>query len=224
VSASNRPDDPTTRGDGDGEGAPVEERASAGDDGIGDVEGGGGDEMPSSDEVPSDDELEGEAQTLAGLLATIKSQPTETLPVNILANVQDQLRHRSRGRYYADHWKHRFPYEAIVQAVLLVGALIIYALAVPEPPRLIPVTAETFKVAGSEVSLAARMLNDYGSFTNEHEGVDANGWKHLVGEVPNARLEDLKTELSLYPWMRLDSEDLVPPDKTRVRIAIRPGR
>lgn len=175
--------------------------------------------------VPSDAELEGEAQSLAGLLAAIKSRPKEEAPSTLLADIQSELRQRSRGRYYGQHWRYRFPYEALLAVVLIVAAIIVYAVAAPpEPPRLIPVTAESFKAAGSEVSFAARMLNDYGSFSNEHEGVDAHGWKHLVGEVDNARLEDLKTELSLYPSMRLDSEEAVPPDKTRVRIAIRPGR
>jgi hypothetical protein len=179
---------------------------------------------PREDETVSDAELEGEAQTLAVLLATLKSRPPETAPRNLLFEVQEQLRQRSRGRYFADHWKHRFPYEALIQALLLVGAIVIYALAVPEPPKKIPVTAEQFIAAGSEVSFAARMLNDYGTFVNEHAGVDENGWKHLVGEVDDTRLEALDTELSLYPAMRLLSKDPAGPGKTRVRIAIRPPR
>lgn len=174
--------------------------------------------------VPSDAELDGEAQTLAGLLRTLKSAPPEEAPRNLLMEVQEELRARSRGRYYAEHWKYRFPYEAILQALLLVGALVIYVLAVPEPPRKIPVTAEQFVAAGSEVSFAARLLNDYGTFVNEHPGVDANGWKHLVGEVDDARLDSLEAEISLYPSMRLDGKDPVPGGRTRVRIAIRPGR
>lgn len=172
----------------------------------------------------SEAELEGEAQTLAALLATLKTSPPEAAPQNLLFEVQEELRQRSRGRYYAEHWKHRFPYEALIQAVLLVGALVIYALAVPEPPRKIPVTAEQFVAAGSEVSFAARMLNDYGTFTNEHAGVDENGWKHLVGEVDDSRLEALEAELSLYPSMRLVSKDPAGPGKTTVRIALRPNR
>lgn len=173
---------------------------------------------------PTDAELEGEAQTLAGLLATLKSRPPEAAPKNLLHEIQEDIRQRSRGRYYAEPLKSRFPYEALLQALLLVGALVIYALAVPEPPRRIPVTAEQLVAAGSEVSFFARMLNDYGTFTNEHPGVDENGWKHLVGEVDNDRLEALETELSLYPNMRLLDKDPASAGKTRVRIAIRPTR
>lgn len=174
--------------------------------------------------VPTDAELDGEAQTLAGLLATLKSRPPEAAPKNLLHEIQEDIRQRSRGRYYAEPLKSRFPYEALLQALLLVGALVVYALAVPEPPRRIPVTAEQLVAAGSEVSFFARMLNDYGTFTNEHPGVDENGWKHLVGEVDNERLEALETELSLYPNMRLLEKDPGSPGKTRVRIAIRPTR
>lgn len=175
------------------------------------------------DESVSDAELEGESQTLAGLLATLKANPPDSAPKSLLFEVQEELRQRSRGRYYAEHWKHRFPYEAILQAMLLVGALIVYALAVPEPPKKIPVTAQEFVAAGSEVSFAARMLNDYGTFVNEHAGVDAHGWKHLVGEIDPSRLEALETELSLYPNMRLLEKDPVDGGKLRVRIALRPG-
>lgn len=179
---------------------------------------------PDNEVEPTDAELDSEAQTLAGLLATLKSRPPEAAPKNLLHEIQEDIRQRSRGRYYADPVKHRFPYEALIQALLLVGALVIYALAVPEPPRRIPVTAEQLVAAGSEVSFFARMLNDYGTFTNEHPGVDENGWKHLVGEVDNDRLEALETELSLYPNMRLLDKDPTSTGKTRVRIAIRPTR
>lgn len=161
-----------------------------------------------------------EAQTLASMLEAMRSLPEEQAPKNLLADVQQTLRERSRGRHFATEVKARFPYEAILQALLLVGALVVFALSTPAPEKLVPVEPKDFLVAGSELGVAARTLGDFGTFRTDGP-VDANGWRHLVGEVADGRLEALKTEISLYPSMRLESEEPLGDGRTRVFIAVK---
>lgn len=160
-----------------------------------------------------------EAQTLAQVLATLRELPREEAPAGLLEDVQSDIRHRSRGRYFGYHWKYRFPYEALLIALLLIVALIVYLMAEPRPPKLIPVEAKTFLVSGSDLGVGARILSDYGQFRKDPEAPQ-DAWVHLIGEVPSARMEALRTELSLYPSMRLESEE-ARGDFVTVRVALR---
>ena len=60
--------------------------------------------------------------------------------------------------------------------------------------------------AGEHLGVAARILSDYGSFSRDPAGPVGGDWIHLVGRVAATRIEALRTELSLYPSMRLDAE------------------
>ncbi len=160
-------------------------------------------------ELAQDPTRDKDARTLAQVLATLRSLPDDKAPKTLLDDVQHDIRHRSRGRYFGYHWKYRFPYEALITALLLLVAVIVYVVARPvAPPQLIPIEAKTFLVSGSDLGVAARILSDYGSFSRDPAApVAANSqWIHLVGRVAATRIEALRTELSLYPSMRLDAE------------------
>ncbi len=170
--------------------------------------------------LAADPEKKREAGTLAQVLATLRELPREEAPAELLADVQSDIRDKSRGRYFGYHWKYRFPYEALVASLLLIVALVIYVTAQPAPPRLIPVEAKTFLVGGSELGVGARILSDYGSFRRDPEAPADGLWVHLVGEVPRDRMHALRTELSLYPSMRLEGEEGAGAIVT-VRVALR---
>jgi hypothetical protein len=175
------------------------------------------------EELERDPGQRAEAESLATMLALMKDLPVEKAPGDILGNVQSRLRERTGGRVYAGPNLHaRFPYEVVIQSFLLIGAVLVFALASPRQEKLVPVTSADFLVSGSEIGMAVRVLSDYAKFSNEHPGVDANGWRHLVGDVANTRLEALRAEISLYPAMRIESEDPVPGGLTRVRVGVRP--
>jgi hypothetical protein len=180
------------------------------------------DSQAFEDELARQPERKQEARTLASLVSQLRHLPSESAPRDLLADVQSDIRQRSRGRYFGYHWKYRFPYEALVNSLLLIGAVIVYVALRPAPPRLIPVEAKSFIAAGSELALGARILSDYGSFRRDPEVADKpeDPWIHLVGEVAGDRIEAFRTELSLYPSMRLDAEESVGAH-VRVRVAIK---
>lgn len=173
-------------------------------------------------ELEGDPSKKKEARTLASVLARLRELPDEKAPAHLLEDVQGDIRHKSRGRYFGYHWKYRFPWEALVNALLLVGAVVVYVSMRAEAPRLVPVEAKTFLVSGSDLGVGARILSDYGSFRRDPERPERPGdvWVHLVGEVPATRIEALRAELSLYPSMRLDAEDVVG-DRVTVHVAIK---
>jgi hypothetical protein len=161
-----------------------------------------------------------EALTLAQVLATLRELPREEAPKELLDDVRSDISNKSRGRYFGYHWKYRFPYEALFAALISIVAVVVYVLAQPSPPRLIPVEAKTFLVSGSDLGVGARILSDYGIFRRDPEAPAESLWVHLVGEVSAARIEALHTELSLYPSMRIDGEEVVG-DVVKVRVALR---
>jgi len=173
-------------------------------------------------ELESDPARKKEARTLASVLARLRELPDEKAPSHLLEDVQSDIRHRSRGRYFGYHWKYRFPWEALVNALLLVGAVVVYVSMRAETPRLVPVEAKTFLVSGSDLGVGARILSDYGSFKRDPERAEQPGdaWVYLVGEVPLSRIEALRAELSLYPSMRVDAEQVVGEVVT-VHVAIK---
>jgi len=172
------------------------------------------------DELARDPQRQLEAKSLAGLVSTLAALPDEKPPKHMLADVQSDIRHRSRGRYFGYRWKLRFPYEALLNAALLIAAVVVYVTVRPSPPKLIPVEASTFLVAGSNLGVGARILSDYGSFRHDPETPADGPWLHLLGEVAVSRMPALRTELSLYPSMRIDSEEVVG-EIVRVQVAIK---
>lgn len=185
-------------------------------------------QLPPADSRAFEDELaqhpdrDSEAKRLAGVVSQLRHLPVEKAPSNLLAQVQSDIRQRSRGRYFGYHWKYRFPYEALINSLLLIGAVIVYVALRPAPPRLIPVEPKTFLVAGSDLGVGARILSDYGHFRRDTEVPERpeDVWVHLVGEVAATRIEALRIELSLYPSMRLDAEESAG-DHVKVRVAIK---
>jgi len=171
-------------------------------------------------ELAQDPARNNDARTLAQMLSQLRSLPTEQAPKELLDDVQSDIRSRSRGRYFGYHWKYRFPYEALLTALFLIVAVVVYVVARPPAPKLIPIEAGTFLVSGSDLGVGARILSDYGSFARDPEGPVGGPWVHLIGEVAAPRMEALRTELSLYPSMRLDSEEVVG-DHVKVRVAIK---
>ena len=171
-------------------------------------------------ELAQDPERGKDARTLAQMLSQLRSLPTEQAPSDLLDDVQSDIRHRSRGRYFGYHWKYRFPYEALLTTLFLIVSVIVYVVSRPAPPKLIPIEAKTFLVSGSDLGVGARILSDYGSFVRDPEGPVGGPWVHLIGDVAANRIEALRTELSLYPSMRLDSEEAVG-DHITVRVAIK---
>ena len=173
-------------------------------------------------ELETDPARRKEVKTLAGVLARLRELPDEKAPSHLLEDVQSDIRHRSRGRYFGHHWKYRFPWEALVNSLLLIGAVVLYVSMRAETPRLIPVEARTFLVSGSDLGVGARILSDYGSFKRDPEIAERPGdpWVYLVGEVAVSRIEAFRAELSLYPSMRLDAEDAAG-QAVRVHVAIK---
>lgn len=181
---------------------------------------GPGDAQRFEQELADDPARGKDARTLAQVLAQLRTLPTEQAPRDLLDDVQSDIRSRSRGRYFGYHWKYRFPYEALLTALFLIIAVVVYVVARPAQVLLIPIEAKTFLVSGSDLGVGARILSDYGSFVRDPEGPVGGPWVQLIGDVAGNRIEALRTELSLYPSMRLDSEEVVGA-AVRVRVAIK---
>lgn len=208
------------------QGAPEPERALAPDDermnAWLDRQLGPADAKAFESELDTDPARRKEVKTLAGVLAKLRELPDEKAPSHLLEDVQSDIRHRTRGRYFGYHWKYRFPWEALVNSLLLIGAVVLYVSMRAETPRLIPVEAKTFLVSGSDLGVGARILSDYGLFKRDPEVAERPGdpWVYLVGEVAASRIDAFRAELSLYPSMRLDAE-AGAGEVVRVHVAIK---
>lgn len=170
--------------------------------------------------LSEDPEKAKEAKTLAQVLATLRTLPRDAAPNDLIRGVENDIRARSKGRYFGYHWKHRFPYEALVSSVLLVFALIVWVSSSQPAPPLMAIDPKPFVTASSDLGVAARLLGDYGTFRHDKEIPEDANWVHVVGDVETTRMEALRSEVSLYPSMRMDGEEPLG-QTTRVRIAIR---
>jgi hypothetical protein len=172
-------------------------------------------------ELERNPEQKEEAHSLASLLSVVRNLPEERAPRNLLSDVQSRLRGQTEGRAYGGPKLYaRFPYEALVQSLLLIGAVLIFALASPRPPKVIVMEPRSGLV-GSEGDGGLGAIAEFGTFEEERR-LEPTGPRHLVGEVPRARLEGLRAEVSRHPPMKIVSEVGTDGDKVEVRILFKP--
>jgi len=170
-------------------------------------------------ELEHNPEQKQEAHSLASMLSVVRNLPEERAPRTMLADVQDRLRGQTGGRVYGGPKLHvRFPYEALVQSLLLIGAVLFFALASPRPPKLI--VMEPRDQLTEEFS-TRKILSEFGIF--EEEKGTPGGTKYLVGEVLNSQLKALRGEVSRHPGMMTIVSELPSGEgRTRVKVSLGP--
>jgi hypothetical protein len=141
-----------------------------------------------------------EADGLARVVGHLRGLPTPKAPPEVMRAVERRMRRDRRARLTPDTTQ-RLAWEAVVNVMLLVGLIAVYLFGMPERATrpLRPLPAGTFSARGSHAGTARAILGTYGE-VREVAG-DAS---RLAVTVPVARRAALETELSLYPFLRVD--------------------
>ena len=106
-------------------------------------------------ELEADPELEAEVRGLEGVVSALRRIPVAPAPDDFLVAVKSRIRRRTRGRVFGMKVRYRFPYEAVINGVLLAILMAMYIIAMPSASDMpLPVSADTGRGMSDAVGIA----------------------------------------------------------------------
>jgi len=147
-------------------------------------------------ELASDPELAREMKALERVVGAVRALPPAEAPADFLRTVQHRIRRRSRGRYFGRRElpRYRFPYEAVINGILLGILMAVYIIAMPTPDDTpVPVApALTARAAGPQA--VRDVLERFGTVSVAAPA--ASGAVAFELTVPLTAVEALRAELA----------------------------
>jgi hypothetical protein len=146
-------------------------------------------------------ERRAEADGLARVVGHLRALPTPKAPPELLREVERRVRRIRRARLTPDAPR-RLAWEAVVNVLLLVGLVALYLFGMParDSRPLRPVPLATFTVRGGNLGTANAVMGSYGAV-----GAVERDARRLEVTLPASRRAALEAELSLYPFLRLET-------------------
>lgn len=171
-------------------------------------------------ELEADPELAREVKRLEAVVVGLRRLPPVDAPPDLLRGVQGRIRRRSRGRYYGSRvpTRYRFPYEAVVNAILLGLLMAVYIISMPTPddePVAAPPVAERV-----DADAARTFLEGFGEVAVDPAEADGT----LLVVTPTERLLlPLRVELERRPTLELvESIEATADRPAQLRVRVRP--
>ncbi|MCA9513623.1 MAG: hypothetical protein KC635_01655 [Myxococcales bacterium] len=154
--------------------------------------------------LEGDPELEAEVRGLEGVVSALRRIPVAPAPDDFLTAVKSRIRRRTRGRVFGmKAARYRFPYEAVINGVLLGLLMAMYVIAMPTASDIpLPVSAEMVRRASDASAVGAAVLRGYGDVAVESAAPDRGEVVYRV-EVAADRVADLENEVGLYPYLEV---------------------
>lgn len=145
------------------------------------------------EELAADAALAGEVKELEVVVRALRRMPAEQAPSDFLRAVQSRIRRRSRGRYYGgrDLARYRFPYEAVINAILLGLLMAVYMISMPTPDDAPVPVAPTLAERLAAPTAVVEALAPFGRVSVEQPTVAGDVTLRVV--VPATRVEAVKS-------------------------------
>jgi len=174
-------------------------------------------------ELEADPALAREVKELETVVRALRRLPPEDAPPDFLRAVQGKIRRRSRGRYYGARalTRYRFPYEAVINAILLGLLMAVYIISMPTPDGT-PVPVAPAVAEGMAASnQAIEALAPFGTVAVEPSA--ARGEVALRVVVPSARVDAVKQALSAVSAVTRVDVTPTGEGQATVRVRVRVG-
>lgn len=172
-------------------------------------------------EMEADPALAREVKELEGVVRGLRRMPVEAAPSDFLRAVQSRIRRRSRGRYYGarELTRYRFPYEAVINAILLGLLMAVYIISMPTPDDVPVPVAPALAERLAAPSAAVEALAPFGRVNVEP--ATAAGDVTLRVVVPATRVDAVKSAVIGLP--RIVDVTVLPAanDQVSVRVTVR---
>lgn len=171
-------------------------------------------------ELEADPELAREIKDFERVVGALRALPPAEAPPDFLRAVQHRIRRRSRGRYFGrrELTRVRFPYEAVINGILLGLLMAVYIIAMP-PADGTPVPLAPALVARAEAPAAVRtVLEGFGTVAVAPTGSDAAVVFTLA--VAADRIEALRAELARFPEVRLSEAGAADPSRRQLSVTV----
>lgn len=150
-------------------------------------------------ELAADPDLAAEVEGLDTVVRTLRRLPGADAPPDFLRAVQSRLRRRSRGRYFGLQVRYRFPYEAVINGILLASLVVLYMMAMPAADITpTPMSPELLRRGSAMPAIGAAVLHHYGRVEVVSATDDGDEVVYDV-VLPADRVAELEDELGLYP-------------------------
>lgn len=154
-------------------------------------------------ELEGDPALEAEVRGLEGVVSALRRLPLAPAPDDFLTAVKSRIRRRTRGRVFGTRVRYRFPYEAVINGILLGLMMAMYVIAMPTASDMpLPISTEMVRRASDASAVGAAVLRGYGDVTVESADPDRGEVVYRV-EVAADRVPALENEVGLYPYLEL---------------------
>jgi|GEM_PF-1412468 len=187
------------------------------------------DTMSPTDREAFERELDGdpdrarEVKDIEAVVRQLRRLPAEEAPADFLRGVQHRIRRRTRGRHYGnrDLTRYRFPYEAVINGILLGLLMAIYIISMPTPDDtpvpVAPAVAEGMAASNQVIETLA----PYGTVAIEPS--TAPGEVALRVMVPNTQVDIVKRALADLP--SVTRVDVTPAldGRSTFRVGVRAG-
>jgi anti-sigma factor RsiW len=172
-------------------------------------------------EMAADPTLAREVKELEVVVRGLRRMPVEEAPADFLRAVQSRIRRRSRGRYYGarELTRYRFPYEAVINAILLGLLMAVYIISMPTPDGTPVPVAPALAERLAAPSAAVEALAPFGRVSVEP--ATAAGDVTLRVVVPGAQVDAVKAAVIGLP--RIVDVTVLPAasDQVSVRVTVR---
>lgn len=174
-------------------------------------------------ELEADPALAREVKQLEEVVVGLRRLPQVPAPPDLLRGVQGRIRRRSRGRYYGSRvpTRYRFPYEAVVNGILLGLLMAVYIISMPTPddePVPPPPVAERV-----DADAARTFLARFGDVVAVDPGDPSQGVTVFIVTPAEGLLLPLQFELERRPTLELvERLEATAGSPARLRVRVRP--
>ncbi|TNF30092.1 MAG: hypothetical protein EP329_14255 [Deltaproteobacteria bacterium] len=174
-------------------------------------------------ELEADPALAREVKELETVVRALRRMPAEDAPPDFLRAVQGKIRRRSRGRFYGERalTRYRFPYEAVINAILLGLLMAVYIISMPTPDETPVPVAPAVAEGMAASSQAIEALAPFGTVALEPSA--APGEVALRVVVPSASVDAVKHALSAVSAVTRVDVTPTGDGQATVRVVVRAG-